>query len=220
MIIRKLILFLIFTSSFIYSNDFKYLWSEYLTCFKDGIDARRKNIEVAVNLLDGFILYPNIEFSFIEQIIDKIPEDEMGIAPIISVNKRVPGIGGGLCQVATTLYNVALLAGISIRERKGHTTPVSYASPGLDSTISKEDGVDLKIMNPFRFPLLIRAKVFENRIWIGIFGERPKKREVKIIVEKNRKENYLETLTKRLIMENGKEIFFEIVSRDRYLIDK
>lgn len=176
---KKFILFLILISNFIYSDDFKHLWSEYITTFKDGIDARRRNIEVAVNILNGSILYPNIEFSFIEQVIDKIPEDEMGLAPIISVNKRVPGIGGGLCQVATTLYNAALLAGISIRERKGHSFPVSYVPPGLDATVSKEEGIDLKIQNPYNFPLKINAFVENYEVFVRIYGPYPKKKKYK-----------------------------------------
>ena len=211
-----ILILLIFTKS-IFCKNFNYLWAEYTTYFKNGIDARKKNIESAIKILDGYILYPNIEFSFIEEVINKIPEDELGPASTIIDEERVLGLGGGLCQVATTLYNVALLSGISIRERKNHSSPVSYVSPGLDATVSKGEGVDLKIQNPYRNPLMIKAKVINNKLQMRIYGTEPKKRNVKIIVEINRKsDKYLETITKRYIGEDEKLIFDEIISKDKY----
>ncbi|HOK57368.1 MAG TPA: VanW family protein [bacterium] len=216
----KLYLFFLFFSKLIFCEDFNYLWAEYSTYFKDGIDARKKNIESAVKILDGYILYPNIEFSFIEEVINKIPEDEMGPASTIVGEKRVPGIGGGLCQVATTLYNLALLSGISIRERKNHSSPVSYVSPGLDATVSKEEDVDLKIQNPYKYPLMIKVKVINNKLQMELYGKVPKKRNIKIVVENFRKtDNYFETITKRYIYDEGKLLFYEIISKDKYKID-
>ncbi|MCX7917299.1 MAG: VanW family protein [bacterium] len=218
--IRKIILILFFSSKLLYSDGFKYLWAEYVTIFKKGIDAREKNIQASVFLLDGYLLYPNIEFSFIEEVINKIPEDEMGPAFTIVGDRRVLGIGGGLCQVATTLYNVALLSGISIRERKAHSSPVSYVSPGLDATVSKEENVDLKIQNPYSFPLKIKAFIESNKLYMKIYGPFPKKRDVKIVVSKAMKKgDYIETITERIISEKGKILFSELISNDRYKID-
>jgi len=211
------ILILSIFTKFIFCENFNYLWAEYATYFKDGIDARKKNIETAVKILDGYILYPGIEFSFIEEIINKIPEDEMGPASTIIGEKRVPGIGGGLCQVATTLYNLALLSGISIRERKNHSSPVSYVSPGIDATVSKEEGLDLKIQNPYRNPLMIKAKIINNKLQMEIYGIQSKKRDIKIMVEITGKNNeYLETITKRYVGEKEKLLFYEVISKDKY----
>jgi len=141
----------------------------------------------------------------------------MGPASSIIGEKRVPSIGGGLCQVATTLYNVALLSGISIRERKSHSSPVSYVSPGLDATVSKDEGIDLKIQNPYRNPLMIKAKIINNKLQMEIYGTQPKKRNVKIMVEITGKSNeYLETITKRYVGEEEKLLFYEVISKDKY----
>jgi len=64
------VLILLIITKFIFSENFNYLWAEYATYFKDGIDARKKNIEASVKILNGYILYPDIEFSFIEEVIN------------------------------------------------------------------------------------------------------------------------------------------------------
>ena len=210
-------LFLLLASRILFAAEFSCLWSSYTTYFQDGIDGRGKNIELAASRLDGYKLLPGAEFSFNETVSQKVPEEEMGFAATLSGDRRVPGLGGGLCQVASTLYNAALLAGISIRERKSHSSAIGYVPSGLDATVSIDEGVDLKFQNPFSQPLLVRAAVNGECLEVNIYGATPKKNQVEIMVSKPEKRNgYLYTYTRRIISDGRKELFSEIVSRDRY----
>jgi vancomycin resistance protein YoaR len=200
-----------------YGEEYSYLWSSCTTHFQTGIDGREKNIEVAARILDGYQFLPGVEFSFNETVTRIIPEEELGMAACLVGDKRVPGLGGGLCQVASTLYDAALIAGISIRERKAHSSVVGYITPGLDATVSSDDGVDLKIQNPYRQPLLVRTSIEKQNLTISLFGLQPKKGQVKLLVSRDEEpNNYISTFTRRVVVNNGKEIFSEIVSRDRY----
>lgn len=203
------------------SEEYSYLWSSCTTHFQNGIDGREKNIEAAARILDGYQFLPSVEFSFNETVTRTIPEEEMGLAACLIGDKRVPDLGGGLCQVASTLYDAALMAGISIRERKAHSSIVGYVTPGLDATVSSDDGVDLKIQNPYRQPLLVRTSVEQQNLTISIFGLQPKKSQVRLLVSNpEEKSGYIYTFTRRVVVNNGKESFSEIVSRDRYRVPK
>ncbi|HOK80380.1 MAG TPA: VanW family protein [bacterium] len=200
------------------AEEFKYQWSSYTTYFRTNIDQRQHNIKIATMYLDGFVLYPKTIFSFNNEITEKIPEEQLGPATIVSGEQTTVGFGGGLCQISSTLYAASLYAGLSIYERKSHSKPVGYINMGLDATVANDEGVDLKIFNPYRCKLLIKASVIGNGLNVSIFGSRPKPNTVVISVSKpERKENFLYTTTTRTIFSSGKEIFSEIVSIDKYL---
>jgi vancomycin resistance protein YoaR len=214
---KKLIFLLLVACCFCYANEFKYRWATYTTYFNEHIDERQTNIKVAARYLDGFVLLPKTIFSFNDEVTSRISENELGTANTLVGEKRVPGYGGGLCQVSSTLYAAALYAGLSIFERKPHSKIVSYILPGLDATVSKEQGVDLKIYNPYNFRFIIKASVDGNALNISIFGEKPKMREIEIIVSKPEKQgDFIYTITTRRVFTSGKEVFSEIVSRDYY----
>ncbi|MCM8824544.1 MAG: VanW family protein [Candidatus Omnitrophica bacterium] len=215
---RKIFLFLLSTGLILSAENFPYKWSSYTTFFTPNIDDRGVNIENAARYLDGFILLPKTIFSFNEDVSSRIPEEQLGIAPTLSGEKRVIGFGGGLCQVASTLYAASLYAGLSIYERKPHSKPVSYIPAGLDATVSKDEGVDLKIYNPYNCELAVRAFVKENSLTVSIYGTKPMPREIKVSITKPEKfDNFIYTVTSRHIFSNGKAVFSEIVSRDRYI---
>jgi len=215
----KIYLILMFLNSFCIADQFKYEWSSYTTYFQQNIDERENNIEIGARYLDGKILLPKIVFSFNEEITNKIPDEELGIASILVGDKRVLGLGGGLCQVSSTLYAAVLYAGLSIFERKPHSKLVSYITPGIDATVSIDEGIDLKFYNPYACPLMIKSEVIGNSLKITIYGTKPKIREVKISISKPIKQDQLLlTTTIRTISSNGKELFSEVVSKDKYLI--
>lgn len=218
----KIISFLLVAVSEIYCTDnFTYLWSSYTTYFKQGIDDRGINIQAAANYLEGYILLPKTIFSFNEDITSKISSDHLGIASTLIGEKRVQGYGGGLCQVASTLYSATLYAGLSIIERKPHSKLVSYISPGLDATVSIDEAIDLKFYNPYNCKLMIKTSVSENSFTVSIYGTMPKKREIKIAIEKPEKiGNFVHTTTVREILSSGRMVFSEVVSRDRYIVSE
>ncbi len=203
------------------TDDFVYLWATYTTYFRQDIDDRAINIQIAANYLDGYILMPKAIFSFNEDVTSRIPEDHLGIASILIAEERLPGYGGGLCQVASTLYSACLSAGLSIHERKPHSKMVSYVPPGLDATVSKDEGVDLKICNPYACKLMIRAFVKDNGLTVSIYGTKPKQREIRILTTKPRKiGDFIHITAIREVFSSGKMVFSEVISRDKYLVSE
>ncbi|MNZ35744.1 Vancomycin B-type resistance protein VanW [compost metagenome] len=93
-------------------------------------------------------------------------------APVIVNGKLVPGVGGGICQVSSTLYNVAIRAGLEIVERRNHTLPVSYVPKGQDATFAK-GFINFRFKNTTNHHLLIYAKVQNGQLTIKLFGDTP-----------------------------------------------
>ena len=86
-------------------------------------------------------------------------------------NELVPGTGGGVCQVSTTLYNSVLLAGLDVVEREHHSMPLTYISPGRDATITG-DAIDFRFVNNQKNPICINADVNGNKLNISILGKK------------------------------------------------
>jgi hypothetical protein len=83
------------------------------------------------------------------------------------------GIGGGTCQVASTLYSAAYLAGLDVVERSPHSRPSGYVPLGMDATVVYPD-VDLRLRNPFAFPIVVHALVQPGILTFELYGkERP-----------------------------------------------
>lgn len=97
---------------------------------------RLQNIKLAAEKIHGTLLKPGETFSFNEQVGKRNSETGYKKAPVIANQTVANGIGGGICQVATTLYNAVLLAGMQIKERHPHSVPVNYVTPGLDATVA------------------------------------------------------------------------------------
>jgi len=90
-------------------------------------------------------------------------------APVIVKGKILEGVGGGVCQVTTTLYVAVLKSKLEVVERKPHSMPLSYVEPGQDATIS-EGYIDFKFKNNKDYPILISAQVSGGNIIIRIVG--------------------------------------------------
>ncbi|SNX54905.1 VanW family protein [Thermoanaerobacterium sp. RBIITD] len=141
----------------------------YSTQFNTSDVNRSENLAVAAKALNGKLLMPGDEFSLNKALGPRIIQNGYKEAPVIVGNKLVPDIGGGVCQVATTLYNAALRADLKIDERYHHTFPVGYVSPGQDATISG-DVLDLKFKNPSQYPLYIESYINGNNFVVNLYG--------------------------------------------------
>jgi vancomycin resistance protein YoaR len=139
-------------------------------------------------------------------------------AHVIMQNKLVDGLGGGLCQVASTLYNSVLLADLQIVERMHHTWPLAYVKHGLDATIS-EGAIDLKFRNDLDYPILIVANASQGKINIRIMGKKPQN-ENKIRIRSEILETYYPKKEKVIIdnsVPDGQKIV-EVQARKGYKI--
>lgn len=149
----------------------------YSTQFNASDVNRSENLAVAAKAINGKLLMPGQVFSLNKTLGPRIIQNGYKEAPVIIGNKLVPDIGGGVCQVATTLYNAALRANLKIDERYHHTFPVGYVSPGQDATISG-DVLDLKFENPMQYPIYIESYLSGNNFVVNLYGytEGPAKR--------------------------------------------
>lgn len=145
------------------------LRSSFTTRFDISKKDRVHNIKLAASTLDGCIIPPGELFSLNGVIGDTTPEKGYRKAPVIVGEELIPGYGGGLCQLSSTLYNAALLANLEIVERHNHNLVVPYLPPGRDATIAY-GARDLKFRNNSGGHILINAGVEGDTLTIWIFG--------------------------------------------------
>jgi vancomycin resistance protein YoaR len=147
--------------------------SEFETAFAyTGADAPRgKNIQNAASKLDGVVLPPHEVVSFNAIVGPRTVDNGFQHAFQIYKGEMVEGVGGGTCQVSSTLHAAAVFAGLEVVERAPHSRPLGYIPLGLDSTVVYPE-VDLKLRNPWNFPLLVHATVDAGRIRVQLLGER------------------------------------------------
>lgn len=125
------------------------------TAYEDNI-PRAENVELAAARINGVTVQPGSSFSFSAAILPRTRANGYVEAPIFISGKHGMGIGGGVCQVSSTLYAAMVSAGLPATERHAHSLPVDYLPAGLDATIAG-DYLDLKFTNTFSTPLLIQA---------------------------------------------------------------
>ncbi len=132
--------------------------SSFETYFsRSGEQARRgKNIDVGASKLDGLVLMPNELVSFNDVVGARSEDNGFSKSWEIFKGEMVEGIGGGTCQVASTLHAAAFFGGLDIVERLPHSRPSSYIQMGLDATVVYPV-VDLKLRNPYPFPVVVHA---------------------------------------------------------------
>ncbi|MFH1529295.1 MAG: VanW family protein [Pseudomonadota bacterium] len=114
--------------------------------------ARSHNLEKAARAIDGVVLRPGETFSFNRRVGERTEATGYREAKVIAHYGYADGVGGGICQVASTLYGAALFAGLEEVERSPHRFRVAYTRLGLDATVDY-DKKDLKLRNPFPFPV-------------------------------------------------------------------
>ena len=139
----------------------------YTTSFASG--PRGENIAIAAHALNGVLLRSGATFSFNDTVGRRTVNAGYKNAPVLVDGKVEPGIGGGVCQVSSTLYNAMLLAGLTPVERSHHFFPSAYCPAGLDATVA-DDLIDLKVKNPLPHNVYIVATTVGNNLTIRILG--------------------------------------------------
>lgn len=142
--------------------------SEFSTPILSKNITRTKNIKIASNYVTGTIILPGEVFSANRAIGPRTVERGYGNAPIFAGGKVISGLGGGICQLVTTLYNAALQCDLKIVERKRHGQKVNYVKSGMDATISG-NVVDFKFKNTKDKPIYVQAYVGNNRVFVNFY---------------------------------------------------
>lgn len=130
---------------------------------------RSKNIELAAHSLNGIYLKPGELFSYNQATGSRSADNGYLEAPVILNGKLVPGSGGGVCQVSTTLFNAVLLAGLEVTERTCHFSPVSYAPIGRDATVA-EGSLDFCFRNHLKQGVYIYTEYAPGSVTVWILG--------------------------------------------------
>ena len=135
-------------------SDGQKLIARFSTYYGDSKPNRKDNVALACRKIDGTVLYPEDEFSFNDIVGERTVENGFKSAYIIKDGEFVEGIGGGVCQVSSTLYNCALLANLTITCVRAHSLPVSYVAPSFDAMVSTAS--DLRFVNTLSSPVTIK----------------------------------------------------------------
>jgi len=145
--------------------------SSYETDFAHHAGPRAINIQTAARYLNGALIAPGETFSFNRTVGARTIERGFTAAPQIVADELEPGIGGGVCQVASTLHAAAVLGGFEVIQRRSHSRPSGYTPLGLDATVVDGE-LDLKLRNPYSSPLIVHAFLpTATRLRIELLGQ-------------------------------------------------
>ena len=214
----------------------------FSTSFSPGNAGRDANLRTAADKINDAVVYPDEIFSTNDAFGAMTYDNGYRMAPVIVDGKLEDGMGGGICQVSSTLYNALLFSELEIVERKNHSLKVGYADYGFDATLV-EGAIDLKFKNDTGYPVFIESFIEERRVVVNIYGhevhstgrslkfinelaEVVSPAETTVIEADTMPEGETEVVTAakngyrynvyKLIYEDGKEIGRELVDRSYY----
>jgi vancomycin resistance protein YoaR len=150
------------------SMEIKGLVASYQT-FYGGEANRIHNVQLVSHLVDGHVIAPGAVFSFNEATGARTAEKGFKEAPVIINGELKTGLGGGVCQVSTTVFNAAYEAGLPILARTNHALYISHYPQGRDATVNYPD-VDLKFVNDTGHWLLLRTWVGSSSLTVALYG--------------------------------------------------
>lgn len=155
------------------------LIGSYTTNFASSSAGRAKNVITGVSKVDGTILYPGEEFDLAKTVSPFTQENGYELAGAYQNGTVVESFGGGICQVATTLYNAVIRAELEITMRFNHSMLVHYVEPSMDAAIAG-NYKDLKFKNNLDVPVYIEGYCSGGIIYFNVYGKetRPSNREI------------------------------------------
>lgn len=143
----------------------------FTTSFASSAKARSANVTNGCNLIDGITLYPGEEFSTLAAITPFTVENGYYMAASYLNGKVVDSLGGGICQVSTTLYNAVLLAELDVTQRYNHSMIVAYVDPSADAAIAESANKDFKFVNNTGAPIYVEGIIQNKKITVNIYGK-------------------------------------------------
>lgn len=214
--------------------------SNFTTKYSKWEKDRSDNVALAASKINGVVLGPEDVFSYNAVVGKRTAEEGFKKAHVYAGGKIVDGLGGGICQVSTTLYNAVLFADLTVVERRNHNMLVGYVPPGRDATVSY-GSIDFKFKNNYKNPIKIISAANEGILNIRILGikEKPGKKveletEIlksyylpeKIIKDPNKPVGYskveqkgiraCQANTYKIIKQDGKVVSKTLVSTNKY----
>lgn len=155
----------------------------FTTSYKSSGPSRSANVENGCQLIDGILLYPGEEFSTYAAVSPFSEANGYYMAGSYINGKVVDSLGGGICQVSTTLYNAVLRAELEVTERHNHSMVVSYVPRSADAAIAESSGKDFRFKNNLDGPVYIEGYVDKKQITFNIYGKETRDPNREVIFE-------------------------------------
>jgi vancomycin resistance protein YoaR len=152
-------------------EDISEVMGHWETAFPVSDRDRNFNLKLAASKLNGIVLKPGAEWSFNDSVGERSQKNGYKIAHVITAGEMVDGLAGGTCQISTTLYGAAFFAGIDIVKTTNHSRPSAYTPLGFDATVVWPN-TDLKLKNPYDFPVVIRYVVANGQAKAEVLGKK------------------------------------------------
>ncbi len=153
-------------------NDTNVLLGGYKTVLRDPLPGEEYNVHLAASLLAGIVIKPGEVFSQNSAIGPYTEEKGFEKGPTYMGTTLTTTIGGGVCKIASTLYNVAVLSNLKIVERHNHSMPVPYVPYGQDATVAY--GMkDIRFKNGTGSDIMIWAQGIDNVLYMAFYGSQP-----------------------------------------------
>lgn len=149
-------------------KDYNVPLASFYTTFNGNDSDRNANIALAAKKINT-TLQPGEKFMFSKQLEPITVEAGYKNAKVITGESFVDGIGGGICQVSSTLYNALILTDIDIYMRRNHSLPVSYTPLGQDATYAT-NSVDFQFINNTGYPLYVESYIENNKVIVNLYG--------------------------------------------------
>lgn len=153
----------------------------FTTSYAGSNAGRKANIANGCRLIDGVTLYPGEELSAYQLMAPVTVQNGYDVGGAYVDGKVVASVGGGICQVSSTLYNAVLRAELSVTQRYNHSMTVSYVALSADAALAESVGKDFRFVNSLKHPIYIEGRAEEDKITFTIYGieTRPAGREVR-----------------------------------------
>ena len=228
------------TTNKIVTEAFPNLLSSFSTKYDASNKDRSTNLKLAMDKINGVVLMPGEEFSYNKVVGERTISAGYKEAKIYSNGKVIDGLGGGICQISTTLYDAVLYANLEVTSRRNHQFVTSYVKAGLDATVVY-GSTDFKFKNSRSYPIKIVGEVDGGVAKIDIYGVKEETEyEVKLepvvinyipyttktikdsslpkgktVVEQSGS-NGVKTVTYKYLLLNGKVVSKTVLSNDTY----
>ena len=157
----------------------------FVTRFSPGDVGRTQTVRRAIRLIDGTVVPPGQVFSVNETVGERTAARGFGMGHVFVDGKMDKQLGGGMCQVATTLFNAAMLADLKIVERHQHVRTIPYAPPGRDATVYWGQK-DFKFGNDTGAPVFVSYRTTRSHAIVALFGKAVPGRRVKLVSHSRR----------------------------------
>lgn len=145
------------------------LMAAYCTVLKDPLPGEEENVHLAASSLCGIVVNPGEVFAQNKKLGPYTESKGYKKGPTYMGSTLTTTVGGGVCKIASTLYNVSILSNLKIVERHNHNMPVPYVPYGQDATVAY-GGKDFKFLNNTSHPILIWCQGLDNVLYMGFYG--------------------------------------------------